>query len=31
MTLYHGSYVMIEKPDLKHSRKNVDFEGNKKI
>lgn len=25
MTLYHGSYVMVEKPDLKHSRKNVDF------
>lgn len=25
MILYHGSYVPIEKPDLKHSRENVDF------
>lgn len=25
MILYHGSWVEIKKPDLKHSRKNVDF------
>ena len=25
MILYHGSYIEIEKPDLKHSRDNVDF------
>lgn len=25
MILYHGSYMPIEKPDLLHSRKNVDF------
>lgn len=25
MILYHGSYVEIEKPDLKYSRDNVDF------
>ncbi len=25
MILYHGSYVEIAKPDLKHSRLNVDF------
>lgn len=25
MTLYHGSYLEISKPDLKHSRDNVDF------
>lgn len=25
MTLYHGSYLEIKKPDLKHSRENVDF------
>lgn len=25
MILYHGSYVTIEKPDLVHSRENVDF------
>ena len=25
MTLYHGSYVEISKPDLNHSRNNVDF------
>lgn len=25
MTLYHGSYLEISKPDLKHSRTNVDF------
>ena len=25
MTLYHGSYLEIETPDLKHSRSNVDF------
>ena len=25
MILYHGSYVDIQKPDLKHSRDNVDF------
>lgn len=25
MILYHGSYVKIEKPDLVHSRRNVDF------
>lgn len=25
MILYHGSYVKIEKPDLVHSRQNVDF------
>ncbi len=25
MTLYHGSYLEITKPDLKHSRANVDF------
>lgn len=25
MTLYHGSYVEITKPDLVHSRSNVDF------
>ena len=25
MTLYHGSYLEIAKPDLKHSRPNVDF------
>lgn len=25
MILYHGSYVEIAKPDLKHSRSNVDF------
>lgn len=26
MILYHGSYVKIEKPDLVHSRQNVDFD-----
>ncbi len=25
MILYHGSYMKIEKPDLVHSRRNVDF------
>jgi hypothetical protein len=25
MILYHGSYVEINKPDINHSRKNVDF------
>ena len=25
MILYHGSYLEIEKPDLKYSRDNVDF------
>lgn len=25
MIIYHGSYVKIEKPDLVHSRRNVDF------
>ncbi len=25
MTLYHGSYLEIKKPDLTHSRPNVDF------
>lgn len=25
MTLYHGSYVAVSKPDLKHSRPEVDF------
>lgn len=25
MLLYHGSYTKVEVPDLKHSRKNVDF------
>ena len=25
MILYHGSYIEIAKPDLKHSRTNVDF------
>lgn len=25
MILYHGSYIEISKPDLEHSRKNVDF------
>ncbi|MBQ3517860.1 MAG: DUF3990 domain-containing protein [Clostridia bacterium] len=25
MTLYHGSFMPIEKPDLQHSRQNVDF------
>jgi len=25
MILYHGSFVEINKPDLKHSRQNVDF------
>lgn len=25
MKLYHGSYLEIQKPDLKHSRNNVDF------
>lgn len=25
MTLYHGSYLEIAEPDLKHSRPNVDF------
>ena len=25
MILYHGSYVEIAKPDLKHSRPNLDF------
>lgn len=25
MILYHGSYIEIEKPDLAHSRDNVDF------
>lgn len=25
MILYHGSYLEISKPDLKHSRENVDF------
>ncbi|MFW5670505.1 MAG: DUF3990 domain-containing protein [Acetivibrio ethanolgignens] len=25
MILYHGSYIEIPKPDLKHSRANVDF------
>ena len=25
MILYHGSYIEIENPDLKHSRDNVDF------
>ena len=27
MNLYHGSYLEITKPDLKHSRQNVDFGG----
>lgn len=25
MILYHGSYIMVENPDLEHSRKKVDF------
>ena len=25
MILYHGSFIEINKPDLKHSRPNVDF------
>lgn len=25
MIVYHGSYVEVSKPDLSHSRKNVDF------
>lgn len=25
MTIYHGSYMEIKKPDIAHSRKNVDF------
>lgn len=25
MTVYHGSYIEIQYPDLNHSRKNVDF------
>jgi hypothetical protein len=25
MTLYHGSFIAVEKPDLVHSRPNVDF------
>ena len=25
MILYHGSYIEIKKPDLSHTRKNVDF------
>ena len=25
MILYHGSYVVVDKPDLEHSRLNVDF------
>lgn len=25
MNLYHGSYVEVVTPDLKHSRSNVDF------
>ena len=25
MILYHGSYIKIEKPDLNHSRDNIDF------
>lgn len=25
MIVYHGSYIPVEKPDLKHSRSNVDF------
>ncbi len=25
MILYHGSFVTVDKPDLKHSRANVDF------
>lgn len=25
MILYHGSYLEISKPDLSHSRSNVDF------
>ena len=25
MTLYHGSFIAVEKPDLAHSRPNVDF------
>jgi hypothetical protein len=25
MILYHGSFVMVDKPDLAHSRPNVDF------
>ncbi len=25
MILYHGSFVAVEKPDLIHSRENVDF------
>ena len=25
MILYHGSYLAIEKPDLLHSRPNLDF------
>lgn len=25
MILYHGSYLEIDKPDMEHSRKNVDF------
>ena len=25
MIVYHGSYLEIKKPDLRHSRSNVDF------
>lgn len=25
MILYHGSFVKVEKPDLEHSRSNLDF------
>lgn len=25
MILYHGSFVVVNQPDLVHSRKNVDF------
>ncbi len=25
MILYHGSFVVVDKPDLEHSRPNVDF------
>lgn len=25
MILYHGSFILVDKPDLEHSRQNVDF------
>ena len=25
MILYHGSFILVDKPDLEHSRQNLDF------